>query len=77
MDQLSLNSVGFPVRSGTLSRNRGEPGVHSWCIEIQCGESLQLDYSDWPDDRVEEELDWLAGGALPLCPSVANAGGLT
>ncbi len=66
MDQLSLNSVGFPVRSGTLSRNRDEPGVRSWCIEIQCGESPQLDYSDWPDDRVEEELDWLAGAEPSL-----------
>ncbi len=60
MDQLILNAVGFPVRNGTLSRNRDEPGVHSWCIEIQCDESPQLDYRNWPDDRKEEELDWLA-----------------
>ncbi len=39
MDQLILNSVGFPVRNGTLSRNRGEPGMRSWSIEIQCDES--------------------------------------
>lgn len=69
MDQLFLNSVGFPVLSGTLSRNRGEdaPGVRSWCIEIYCGESPQLDYRNWPDDREEDELDWLAGAEPYLC----------
>lgn len=60
MDKLFLNSIGFPVRSGTLSCNRAELGVRSWCIEIHCGESPQLNYLDWPDDREEEELDWLA-----------------
>jgi hypothetical protein len=66
MDQLSLNSVDFPVRSGTLSRNRGEPGVRSWCIEIHCGESPQLDYRNWPDGREEQELDWLASAEPSL-----------
>src|SRR4051812_17491818 len=60
MDQLFLNSIGFPVRTSTLSRNRSEPNVRSWCIEIQFGESEQLDYRTWPDDREEGELDWLA-----------------
>jgi hypothetical protein len=60
MDQLYLNSVGFPVQSGTLSRNRDGPGVRSWCIEIRCGESPQLDYREWSDEREEDELDWLA-----------------
>lgn len=61
MDQLFLNSIGFPVRSGTLSHNRGGGGVRSWCIEVHCGESPQLDYRHWPADREEDELDWLAG----------------
>lgn len=60
MDQLFLKSVGFPVRGGTLSRNR-RSDVSSCCIEINCGESLQLDYRNWSEDRQEEELDWLAG----------------
>jgi hypothetical protein len=60
MDQLFLNSLGFPVRSGTLSRNRDEACVRSWCIEIHCGESPQLDYRNWPDSREEDDLDWLA-----------------
>src|SRR3712207_8415003 len=34
--------------------------VRSWCIEIHCGESPQLDYRNWPDDKEEDELDWLA-----------------
>jgi hypothetical protein len=61
MDQLLLNSVGFPVRNGTLSRNRDESGVWSWSIEIHCGEAPHLDYQNWPDDKEEHELDWLAG----------------
>jgi hypothetical protein len=61
MDQLLLNTVGFPVRSATLSRNRDDSGERSWCIEINCEESPQLDYRNWPDDRDEGELDWLAG----------------
>src|SRR5579863_3015241 len=66
MDQLFLNAVGFPVRRGTLSRNRDEPGVRSWCIEIHCGDSPQLDYRAWPDDREEGELDWLASAEPSL-----------
>ncbi|MFO0959547.1 MAG: hypothetical protein U0800_19285 [Isosphaeraceae bacterium] len=61
MDQLFLNSVGFPIRKGTLSRNRDDSVVRGWCIEIQCEESPQLDSRDWPDDREEDELDWMAG----------------
>ena len=61
MDELFLNSVGFPVRNGTLSRNRDESDVWSWSIEIHCAETPQLDYQNWPDDREELELDWLAG----------------
>jgi len=61
MDQLLLDAIGFPVRSGTLSRNAEEPGVHSWSIEIYCEESPPLDYRNWPDDRTEQTLDWLAG----------------
>jgi hypothetical protein len=61
MDELFLNSVGFPVRSGTLSRHRDESGVRSWAIEIQCGESPQFDDRNRLDDNEETELDWLAG----------------
>jgi len=61
MDELFLNSVGFPVRNGTLSRQRDESDVASWSIEIHCAETPQLDYQNWPDDREELELDWLAG----------------
>lgn len=60
-DLLSLNSIGFPVRSGTLSRYRDASGVRCWSIKIHCGESPQLNYREWPDDRLEGELDWLAG----------------
>lgn len=61
MDQLFLSSIGFPVRSGALSRNRDESGAQSWCIEIHCPESPQLDYRNWTDDREEAEVGWLAG----------------
>lgn len=61
MDQLFLNSLGFPIRSGTLSRKRDGLDVRSWCIEVHCKESPQLDYRNWADDREEEESDWLAG----------------
>jgi hypothetical protein len=61
MDHLFLNSVDFTVRSGTISRNLDETGVRSWSIDIHCGESPQLDYRSCPDDKEEDELDWLAG----------------
>ncbi len=57
MDELFLNSVAFPVRCGTLSRNQVEAG---WCIEIHCGESPQFDCRNGPNDREENGLDWLA-----------------
>jgi hypothetical protein len=61
MDELFLSTVGFPVVAGTLSRNGPESALPgSWSIEIHCGESPQMDYRNWPDDRKEEELDWLA-----------------
>jgi hypothetical protein len=53
-----LYSVGFPVREGALSRNRDDWGARSWCIEIHCGESVQLDYRNWPVDKQENKLDW-------------------
>src|SRR5262249_52549534 len=31
-----------------------------------CGESPQLDYRNWADDREEDELDWLAGAEPSL-----------
>src|SRR5262249_31486158 len=47
-------------------RNRDESGVRSWCIEIHCGESQQLDYRSWSDDKDEGELDWLASAEPTL-----------
>jgi hypothetical protein len=61
VDQLFLNAVGFPVASGIISRSRDQSSAHSWCIEIQCEETPQLDYRNWPDDRDEQDSDWLAG----------------
>ena len=63
MDQLFLNLVGFPVLKASFSRNRKSPG---WSIEILCAESPQLDYHGWPEDRSENEMDWLAGLELFL-----------
>jgi hypothetical protein len=40
--------------------------VRSWCIEIHCGESPQLDDCNWPDEREEQELDWLASAVPSL-----------
>ncbi len=61
MDQLFLNTVGFPISRGTLSRFRDELKVWCWEIEIYCEESPQLDYRDWSDERERQEMDWLAG----------------
>jgi hypothetical protein len=60
MDHLFLNTTAFPVRSGVLSRGRDATTDYRWGIEINCDESPQLDYRDWPDDRKEGPLDWLA-----------------
>jgi hypothetical protein len=35
-------------------------------LEIHCAESPQLDYRNWPDDKIEEELDWLASAEPTL-----------
>ena len=61
MDQLYLNTIAFPVRRGELYRGRDASTDYRWGIEINCDESPQLDYRDWPDDREEGPLDWLAG----------------
>jgi len=61
MNQLSLNSISFPVRNGTLSCHQDNSGRQCWSIQIQCDESAQLDYRNWPLERHEDELDWLAG----------------
>lgn len=61
MDQLDLNSIAFPVRRGELCRVHDASTDYRWGVEIHCDESLQLDDRDWPDDREEGPLDWLAG----------------
>jgi hypothetical protein len=66
VDQLYLNTFGFPVQKGTLSRNPRAPNDYCWEIEIHCDESPQLNYRDWPDDRPEGQDDWLAGTPLLL-----------
>ena len=60
MDFLHLHTIAFPVLRGNLSKLR-EPSDYCWCIEIYCGESVQLDARNWPDDREEQDLDWLMG----------------
>jgi hypothetical protein len=66
VDQLYLNKIGFPVEKGTLYRGAEELGDYCWEIEIYCGESPQLDYRSWSDNRVWEPDDWLAGTGLLL-----------
>jgi len=66
VDQLYLNTIGFPVRKGTLHRNPKEPSDYRWEIEIHCDESPDLDFEDWPDDRPAGPDDWLAGTTLLL-----------
>jgi hypothetical protein len=66
VDYLYLNTITFPVRRGTLFRGWEELGDYCWEIEIHCGESPQLDYRNWPDDRAEEPLDILAGAEPSL-----------
>lgn len=63
MDQLYLDTIGFPVRKGTFFRGREVVNEYCWEIEIYCDESPQLDYRNWPDDRPEAPDDWLAGTA--------------
>ncbi|OWK38086.1 hypothetical protein [Fimbriiglobus ruber] len=65
VDYLFLNTIAFPVRRGVLSRGREELGDYSWELEVYCGESPQLDYQNWPDDR-PETIDDLLVGAEPL-----------
>ena len=60
MEQLYLNTIAFPVLRGELYGGR-DTTDYRWGIEINCGESPQLDYQNWPDDREEQPLDWLAG----------------
>ena len=66
VDQLYLNTIGFPVQKGTLYRGREELGDHCWEIKIYCDESPQLDYRRWREDREAEPDDWLAGTGLLL-----------
>jgi hypothetical protein len=66
VDQLSLDTIGFPVRKGTLSRNPTAKSDYRWEVEIYCDESPQLDFRTWPDDRPEGPDDWLAGTELLL-----------
>lgn len=61
MDHLFLNTFAFPVERGVLSQGRRELGEYRWELEVYCGESPQLDYHNWPDDRVETTDDLLAG----------------
>lgn len=66
MDHLFLNTIAFPVERGVLSRGREELGDYCWELEIYCGESAQLDYRNWPDNRAETADDFLAGESLLL-----------
>ena len=66
MDQLYLNSIGFPVQKGTLYCSPKAPNDYRWEIQIYCDESPQLNYENWPDDRPEGPDDWLAGTPLLL-----------
>jgi hypothetical protein len=66
VDQLYLDTIGFPVSKGTLYRNAAAQSVYRWGVEIYCEESPQLDYRNWPDDRPEGPDDWLAGTGLLL-----------
>ncbi len=66
MDHLYLNTIGFPVQKGTLYRSPAALSDYRWEIEIYCDESPQLDYRNWPDDRLEGTDDWLAGTGLLL-----------
>ena len=59
------NTIAFPVERGVLYRGREELGDYRWELEVYCGESPQLDYRNWPDDRAETADDLLAG-ASPL-----------
>lgn len=61
MDHLYLNTIAFPVLRGELCGGRDTTTDYRWSIEIHCGESPQLDYRNWPDEREEQPLDWLAG----------------
>jgi hypothetical protein len=61
MDHLSLNTIIFPVLRGELSGGSDKTTDYRWSIEINCGESPQLDFRNWSDDRQEQPLDWLAG----------------
>jgi hypothetical protein len=65
VDYLFLNAIAFPVRRGVLYRGRKDLGDYCWEVEVYCGESPQLDYRNWPDDRAETVDDLLAG-AEPL-----------
>jgi hypothetical protein len=44
MDQLFLNTIGFPVQKGTISRGREDLDDYCWEIEIFCDESPQLHF---------------------------------
>jgi len=66
VDQLHLDTIGFPVRKGTLYRSPTAKSDYRWEVEIHCDESPQLDYRKWPDDRREGPDDWLAGAELML-----------
>jgi hypothetical protein len=74
VDQLFLNTIGFPVRKGTLYRGREELGDYCWEVEIYCDESAQLDYRNWPDDREEGPDDWLAGAGVLLSAQMLPLG---
>ena len=66
MDHLFLNDISFPVERGVLYQGREELGDYRWEVEVYCGESPQLDYRNWPDDRAETPDDFLAGTPVML-----------
>lgn len=66
VDELYLDTIGFPVQRGTFSCNPAAQSDYRWEVEIYCDESPQLDLRNWPDDRPEGPDDWLAGTGLLL-----------
>lgn len=60
MNILRLDSITFPVTSASIKRIP-DIGEYCWCIDVNCGSSPELNDEEWPEDREEQELDWVAG----------------
>ena len=65
MDSLLIGDYAFPIREGSLSKRKDEPGEYCWCIEVYCEGCEQLErrlqrrLKD--EDSEDEELHWLTG----------------